>query len=234
MGSKKQHEPTPEDTGIIENSRDIFEKAEYPNIESGVQKLLADLDRWEQSHPDQHSVVIIGGPTGAGKTTLGERLSGGAETTVLSLDRYYLSPAEQTARFGEVNFSIPQSLDVERIKLDMAKISETPIGQTIKVPVYSMTESQRTGEEDLILKRRIIVEGVYALSQAIIPSPFRIYVEAPQEELLQRKLRRDVLERGLSADAVSQRFHQNVIQAIDEYVVSEKSNATVIIQNSNK
>ncbi len=208
------------------------ETKEFPTLESGVAAVQQDLSVWRDQHRDERALVLVAGPTASGKMTFVSRFVGDQKYTFLNLDRYYLGAEEQLRRYGKVNFSPPSALDTERINHDVEKILAAKPGETVSVPVYSMKESRRTGEEDIEIQDVIILKGLYTIDQVKHDTPFKIYIDAPEDTLLARKLKRDVEERGMTADVVRSRFEQNVRPAIRDYVSPQKNTAHYLIQNA--
>jgi uridine kinase len=207
-------------------------KPEYEDLAEGASRLREALAAWEKNHTDQRALVLIAGPTAAGKDTLIKALNlDDQNTTHLGLDRYYLGTEDQQELYGQVNFSLPAALDQKRIEADIEKMLQAKEGEKVRVPVYSMQKSKRTGEEEIEVKKRVIVNGVYTFDQVKAETPFKIYVQAKPEELLARKIARDTTQRGVPEEVVKQRWDQNVLPAIKEHVEPQKKQATVIINN---
>jgi uridine kinase len=221
------------DVGREDSSQDFgIEKMEYANLTEGSEALVNSMLKWEADHPDEKNFIIIAGPSGSGKDTLIKEIAHSPdEETHLSLDRYYLGSELQKRRQGRVNFSIPEALDQERIQDDIEKINNAQVGDVVEVPLYSMSHSKRVGQERLHVRRRIIIEGVYALNQVHQDTPFKIYVDARPDTLLERKLHRDAEERGIHPDLVKKRFQENVLPATEEFVVPQKELASIVIHN---
>lgn len=205
-------------------------RREFSDIETAVASLRPELAQQERTIGS--SLVLIAGPTASGKSTLGEQLVLPEQTTLLTLDRYYLGTAAQQNRDGVVNFSIPGALDEERLRQDVQRIVAAPIGEVVSVPTYSMIESRRGSEEPLIVRSRVIIEGVYALRfLADMPTPFKIYMQTQRDTLLDRKLRRDVHERAIAEATVRERFEANVWPATVRYVMPQEALASIIVNN---
>ena len=136
--------------------------------------------------------VGIAGGTGAGKTTLARRL---AETlgdaVVLDMDSYYLDRSGMSAEArARVNFDEPDAIDmsllVEHLRLLRA-------GQPIEKPRYSFETHERIGVEPVTPAAVVLVEGLLALWWDDLRSAFdlKIYLDAPDEVRLGRRVRRD-------------------------------------------
>ncbi len=172
--------------------------------------------------------MLVAGPTGAGKTTFAEAAAD-SDTTILSLDRYLIPPKPGSGL--DANRSIPAVWDSDWIVADVAAMIALPVGARYSVPVYDFNQSKHSGFEVLEIKRRLLVEGVYALLHLPdLETPFKVYVDAPLDVLRQRKLKRDQ-ERGRTLEEILQRLHQYVIPAIQEHVLPQKTAATYLVHN---
>lgn len=211
-----------------------FEKNNFPNLKEGAQAVSKGIIKWEEKNTHEKLLVLISGPSASGKDTFIEELhSDPIKTTFLSLDRYYRGIE---AGGGEVkpNFSTPEALDNERILDDVKKLLESELGSEVSVPIYSMKQSKRVGEENIIARERIIIEGVFAIATVDAKTPFKIYLDTDPEIMLKRKLVRDVRDRGVSEEVVRERFIANVMPATEEYVLPQKMNASIIIESNDQ
>ncbi len=206
--------------------------ARYERLDTAVAALRPAIERWEVSHPGERTAIIAAGPTGAGKGRLVDELAlPEAETTTLSLDRYYLGREKTIERLGEENYSVSEALDNERLMTDVNAFLDAKEGETVSVPVYSMRESRRTGEEPLPVRRRLVIDGVYGLSLVAARTPFRIYVEVTETTMLERKIPRDSAERGIAEAVVRERFDRDVRPSLKEHVEPQRELATIVVRN---
>ena len=213
----------------MENHENLETPRIYADLEAGAGELSKQFEEYEKRHPDEHCLVSVAGPPGGGKSTFSGMIAD-ENTLTLSLDRYYLGAEAQQREQGIVNFSIPEALDQKRIAEDLEKLLAAKFDEQVAVPIYDMKKSQRIGEERVSSKRRIVVEGVYAL-RVTQNSPFRIYIDVPDDLLLERRLERDVTERGVPEEIVKDRFEKNVRPALGEFVKPQKELANVIVEN---
>lgn len=205
---------------------------EYNNINDGARAVREAVLLWEQSHSEEKSLILIAGPSAAGKDKFFEKLGFDEGTLHLSLDRYYLDADQVKSTLGTLNFSVPEALDQVRIKEDVRKILLAEEGHMVSVPIYDMRQSKKVGEEKIIVQRRIIVQGVYTFILVSVDTPFRVFIDANISTRLQRKINRDTKERNIPEDIVRERFEKNARPAVEQYVMPQKEKATIVVHNN--
>ena len=163
---------------------------------------------------------MVGG-SGAGKTTLVWSLTDrlGADVSVLWFDEYYhdlvhLTPDERAL----VNYDHPDSLDVDLL---VSHLDGLLAGRPAEVPVYDFTTHTRTGTTRRVDPRPVIVvDGILVLAFPVIRERLdvSVFVEAPAEVRLARRLDRDVRERGRTPESVRTQFAATVAPMHDAFV----------------
>lgn len=166
-------------------------------------------------------IIGISGGSGSGKTTLVHRLQQDfpEKTEVLYLDDYYKSlaslPMEERAR---VNFDHPDALDGDLIARHLLALGR---GECVESPVYDFACHDRQAKTRWVSPAPVIlVEGVllFALPQLQPLMDYRVFVDAGEETRLQRRLRRDVQERGRTPESVQQQYRRTVQPMFRQYV----------------
>jgi len=167
------------------------------------------------------TVVGVVGGSQAGKTTLVNGLVGSLPdgATVLSFDEYYhdlvhLTPDERAL----VNYDHPDSLDVDLL---VSHLDGLLAGRPAEVPVYDFTTHTRTGTTRRVDPRPVIVvDGILVLAFPVIRERLdvSVFVEAPAEVRLARRLDRDVRERGRTPESVRTQFAATVAPMHDAFV----------------
>ena len=176
-------------------------------------------------------LVGIGGCSGAGKTSLARELATQLEATLFPLDLYYrdLSQFPLDSRHKQ-NFDHPDSLESE---LFIAHIRSLAEGRTIQRPVYDFAHHSRVAGafEAVAPARFVVVEGILALHYAELWPlyDFSIYVDAPDEVCLARRIYRDVRERGRTEESVRAQFEATARPMADEYVKPSRARATMTV-----
>jgi len=160
------------------------------------------------------TVVGLCGGSGSGKTTLARqvaRLLGQGRTRIISFDSYYhdlshLSADERAA----VNFDAPESLDVALLADHLTAIRD---GQEIAVPIYDFANHTRSGDLEVIEATDfIVIEGIllFAFPEVRDLMDYRVYIDCPADIRYQRRLARDVTERGRTPTSVAEQWNQTV------------------------
>lgn len=150
-------------------------------------------------------IVAIGGPSCAGKSTLARLLAGkfpAGQAATLELDSYYCDrshlPLEERAA---CNFDHPSALDWPLLEKHAAALAD---GNAIMRPVYDFTAHARViGDERAIPPAPVLfIEGLLALYSSYIREKacLCLYVDLPEAACLERRISRDMRERGRTRD----------------------------------
>ena len=178
-------------------------------------------------------VFGICGGSGAGKTTLTNRLVdclGATEASVLAFDAYYrdlshLPFAERRRR----NFDHPDSLDSD---LFIQHLDALKQGLDVDVPVYDFSTHTLSGRfERVEAAPLLLVEGILLLAFETVAArmDYSIFMDVPTDVRLQRRIQRDVAERGRPEDHVRRQFAATVAPMHDAYVQPSRHQADRIV-----
>jgi uridine kinase len=158
-------------------------------------------------------LIAIAGPSCGGKTTLARALAQvlpGA-VLILPLDAYYRDRSHLSAeQRATVNFDAPAALDAALLQKHISALAN---GHAIERPNYDFVTHSRMNDTATVQPDRfMLIEGLFALYWPELNSLYhtRIFVEADSDLCLQRRLQRDVRERGRSPHSVRQQFRQQV------------------------
>ena len=179
--------------------------------------------------------VIIGvaGGSGSGKTTvvreiirnIGKRL-----VTVIHHDSYYRDVTdlslEERAR---INYDHPNSLETPLL---VAHLNMLRAGEPVEVPVYDFTLHNRAETTETAEPRKvIIVDGLLILWDAELRRmmDIKVFVDTDADLRFIRRLKRDIQERGRSAESVIDQYTATVRPMHLEFVEPSKRYADVII-----
>ncbi len=158
-------------------------------------------------------IIAIAGGSGAGKTWLAEGLCRaiGEKTSLLSMDDFYLDRAALApARRARLNFDHPRALDWACFE---AVLRDCKAGRTTIRPRYDFASHTRQCENETWQPRSVvIVEGLWPLRKPTIRRMFdwSIFLDAPADLRLERRLKRDAGERGRNAACVRRYFAEVV------------------------
>ena len=184
--------------------------------------------------PTPPVVLGIGGCSGSGKTTLARELAAQLSATLFPLDLYYrdLSQFPLDARHKR-NFDHPDSLESE---LFIEHIRTLAQGLPIERPVYDFkTHSRVPGRHDTITPARVvIVEGILALHYPELLPLYTasIYVHAPHDICLTRRVHRDVAERGRTPAMVREQFEATTLPMAIQYILPSRAHATLTVEGT--
>ncbi len=174
-------------------------------------------------------LIGICGGSGSGKTTLAEDVAARFDAVLLPFDAYYrdhghLTPEERAV----VNYDHPDSLDVALFVEHLRMLRD---GHEIAMPVYDFATHTRT--EDLVMVSPtdvIVVEGILLFSFAEIRELFelKVFRDCPEELRFERRLARDVAERGRTPESVRAQFAATVAPMHDEFVQPHRDAAEIV------
>jgi uridine kinase len=179
------------------------------------------------------TIVGIAGGTGSGKSTLGRRLVqaiGPEHCALIAQDNYYhdlshLSVADRAA----VNFDHPDSVDHLLLAEHLRALRQ---GEPAAVPAYDFAHHVRVQAPGPVLPRPVVlVEGILVLVWAEVSRlmDVKIYVDAPSDVRLARRVRRDIVERGREVDGVLAQYLSTVRPMHDRYSGPSVADADLVV-----
>ncbi|MCY3412879.1 MAG: uridine kinase [Candidatus Heimdallarchaeota archaeon] len=184
---------------------------------------------------DQPFVLIISGPTNAGKSffaneLLEEAAKRGISCARISSDEFYkdLSHLSMEERI-KINYDDPSSIDKETFIQTIRHLSSS---SEVRIPIYDFTTHTQTNQFRSIKPANlIIVEGIFSLSfdELIEISTLSIYVELDADLRLMRRVRRDLVERGRSLDSVLSQYEHTVRPTQINTVMLDMKKADLVI-----
>lgn len=184
--------------------------------------------------PRRPLILGIAGCSGSGKTTLARELCSELNATLLPLDFYYrdlahLSPAARATS----NFDHPDSLEDTLLT---AHVKALAAGRDIAAPVYDFATHTRVPNQTLPIPARdvVLVEGILALhyDQLHRLYDFSIFVNAPHDVCLKRRIHRDMRERGRTEASVCQQYEATARPMADCYVIPSAARATLTVEGT--
>jgi uridine kinase len=185
-------------------------------------------------------IIGIAGGTGAGKTTFAQRIydsiasstsSSSSGIVHISHDSYYkdLSHLSLDER-AKTNFDHPDSLDSELLIHHLKELIE---GRSVIIPQYDFKTHSRCEDEGEVVESKcvILVEGIllFSIKELVQLMDLKIYVDAPCDVRLMRRIERDSIERGRTLVDIISQYSTTVRPMHDEFVEKSKYNADLIL-----
>jgi uridine kinase len=196
---------------------------------------MAKHNSKSSSRSQNRSFVIgVAGGSGSGKTTLVDSFCAAfsVKTTVISQDLYYRDLRNMSLEGRiKVNFDHPDSLEID---LMASHINELAEGRAINAPVYDFHNHTRNGQQRISPGKIIIVEGTLALAIEPVCSCFdySVFIDAPADIRLLRRIERDLQDRGRTLDDVKWQYFHTVRPMYEKYIAPSKNRADLIIDGA--
>jgi uridine kinase len=190
---------------------------------------IAQIANLIARYRDEVRLVLIAGPSAAGKTTFSKRLSvqllaHGIRPFPLALDNYFVD-REKTPRDeqGKYDFETLEALDLPLFNQHLLALMD---GEAVQLPRFDFKTGHREGGETVQLgsDHIVVVEGIHGMNPRLVPSvprkrTFRIYISAltqlnidrynrvpTTDTRLLRRIVRDATYRGYTAEETLNRW----------------------------
>ncbi|MBX9704045.1 MAG: uridine kinase [Silvanigrellaceae bacterium] len=178
--------------------------------------------------------IGISGGSGSGKTTVAKKImqkAGLKNCAILSQDSYYFDQSSYFAGDGTINFDHPNAIDFKLLEYHLTMLKK---GLDIHVPIYDFVTHRRKKETDhFACKKIILLDGTLILTQPGIRDllDYSLFLEVSEDTRFQRRLKRDIEERGRTAEGVEKQFFSFVKPMHDEFVEPSKKFVTLLSKN---
>jgi uridine kinase len=181
-----------------------------------------------------YTIGIVGG-SASGKTSFLRDLLAqlpARSCSVVSQDNYYRAMHEQTCDAnGQPNFDLPTAIQREHFQNDLCKLLR---GEAIARMEYTFNHSERQGRLITVEPADVlIIEGLFVFHFEEIRTllDLRIFVDAREDICKQRRLQRDLQERGYASPEIEYQWEQHVMPAYRQYVLPYRDEAHMIVTN---
>jgi len=185
-------------------------------------------------------IMGIAGGSGSGKTfflkCFLEHFSAD-EVSLVSQDDYYFPVAHNMTKEENkhYNFDLPSTIDYDHFEADIERLMT---GNAVVKKEYTFNNPDAIPKM-LEIKPApiIIVEGLFILHFKKIAETLdlKIFIEADHDIALQRRLKRDLVERGYSHDDAMFKWVNHVVPAYKEFLLPYRDECDkIIVNNSHK
>jgi uridine kinase len=175
-------------------------------------------------------LIGIAGPSCSGKSEVARRLARILRAPIVALDHYYKDlkhiPFEERVK---TNFDAPDSLDSDLIAKHACKLKRR---EGIDEPSYDFAHHIRAESTEHIEPADfVILEGLFALYWPEVRAMLdaRIYITAGHDVCLERRIYRDMRERGRTEESVRSQYAATVRPMCDQYVAPTQEFAEVVL-----
>jgi len=181
-------------------------------------------------------VIGIAGSSGSGKTFFLNSFLNHfkpEEVTLISQDDYYIPSNTKTQEENKLyNFDIPESIDRAAFFKDISDLFE---GKTIFKEEYTFN-NPLIKPKMLEIKPApiLIIEGLFIFHYTEVNNllDHKIFLDANEDVALERRLRRDLIERGYFEDDVRYKWVNHVVPSYNEYLLPYKESCDRVIINN--
>ena len=182
-------------------------------------------------------MIIIGvyGGTGSGKTKIVKEITSkfpSSKIQVISQDSYYKDNSNITFKKRcLLNYDHPYAIDFDLLYKNIKKLKD---GGEIKQPIYDFKIHNRTTKTILIKPKKIlIVEGILIMNNEKLRNlfDFKVFINANSEIRMERRIKRDISERGRTREEIMSRFKSTLNPMHDKYIKPNIKLADLIIEN---
>jgi len=173
-------------------------------------------------------VVLVAGGTASGKTTIVRALVAETGAVHVTHDRYYIDADDPRTH----DFDHPDSLETELLVQHLSALKR---GEAVDLPRYGFPTHRRQPETDRVGPAGlVVVEGILVLHAASLRAlaDLCVYVAAPEDIRLARRVHRDAVERGRSVESVLARYHEMVKPSHDLFVEPSRVHAGLTLDGT--
>ena len=182
-------------------------------------------------------MLIIGiyGGTGSGKTTIVNMIAShfsSNDIEIISQDSYYKDNSDISYEDRcKLNFDHPNAIDFNLLHKHLKNLRK---GKTVEQPIYDFKIHNRLKKTIQIKPKKILIlEGILIMCHAEIRSIFdlKIFINANSKTRMERRIKRDITERGRSRDEVLKRYIETLKPMHEKFIEPTKIYANYIIEN---
>lgn len=180
-------------------------------------------------------IIGVAGGSGSGKTHFAKELQrtlGENNCSIIYQDNYYIDQSEKfDGDGGSVNFDHPSSLDFSLLAHALQTLKS---GSPVQIPLYDfVTHSRKNETLPGIPKPIIIVDGILILHSEEVRSVLdeAVFFDTPEVLRFERRLNRDVNERGRTPEGVRKQFDLQVRPMHNQFVEPSIKYANTVVKD---
>tara|TARA_B100000085_G_scaffold21739_1_gene18325 strand:- start:386 stop:997 length:612 start_codon:yes stop_codon:yes gene_type:complete len=181
-------------------------------------------------------IIGITGGTGSGKTTIVNEvinLFDASEICLLSSDSYYKNNASlDFNQRDKLNYDIPEAIDFDLLNKHIDLLKQEI---NINVPNYCFTTHLRLEKTTVLEPKKIlIIEGILILTNKTLRDSinYSVFLDCPRDVRFQRRLDRDIKERGRNYNDVINLFETRLDIMHSEFVEPHKKFCDLILNTN--
>ena len=181
-------------------------------------------------------VIGVAGGSGSGKTFFLNCFLNHFtpdEVCLVSQDDYYIRVSHLSKEENKLyNFDLPSCIDIENFEKDVDSLMNF---KSIQKQEYNFNnEASEAKLLEIKAAPILIIEGLFIYHYPNINPLFdyKIFIDAATEIALERRLGRDLIERGYSEDDVMYKWNNHVLPAYKEFLLPHREKCDKIIDNS--
>lgn len=181
-------------------------------------------------------IIGITGGTGSGKTTIVNEvinLFDKSEICLLSSDSYYKNNASlDFNQRDKLNYDIPEAIDFDLLNKHIDLLKQEI---NINVPNYCFTTHLRLEKTTVVEPKKIlIIEGILILTNKTLRDSinYSVFLDCPRDVRFQRRLDRDIKERGRNYNDVINLFETRLDIMHSEFVEPHKTFCDLILNTN--
>ena len=181
-------------------------------------------------------IIGITGGTGSGKTTIVNEvinLFEASEVCLLSSDSYYKNNASlDFNQRDKLNYDIPEAIDFDLLNKHIDLLKQEI---NINVPNYCFTTHLRLEKTTVLEPKKIlIIECILILTNKTLRDSinYSVFLDCPRDVRFQRRLDRDIKERGRNYNDVINLFETRLDIMHSEFVEPHRTFCDLILNTN--
>ncbi|KAM0786396.1 hypothetical protein ACM66B_001863 [Microbotryomycetes sp. NB124-2] len=189
----------------------------------------------KDGQPRPAYIIGIAGGSASGKTRVATEIIKSLNVpwvTVISQDNFYksLTPSELAAAFrNEHDFDKPQSYDYDLMRQILKDLRACG---SVQIPMYSFAQHSPLEQTTYLYGAAVIIlEGLFVLHDKAIRDELdlKVFVQCDSDLMLARRLRRDIIERGRTAEGVLDQYLRFVKPSFDNFIQPTSRYADILV-----